>query len=236
MRRLTRNTGQHLFRFGQEDKAAFETLKHYLNRAKTLVFYNPGQPTRVIADASPVGLGAVLVQKQAEDRRIICYASRSLSSVERRYSQTEREALALVWACERFHPYIYGTKVELVTDHKPLQFIYGPRSKPSARVEWWVLRLQPYEYDVIHIPGTKNIADSLFRLLKPRKMTKQVREPKRMCVQSQELHQERRSCMKWRGHQPGSKNWKKCAAALELENGENAANPYMQQLAEKSVL
>jgi hypothetical protein len=51
----------------------------------------------------------------------ICYASRNLTACERRYSQTEREALALVWACERFHAYIYGTKFELVTDRKPLE-------------------------------------------------------------------------------------------------------------------
>ncbi|KAL1256495.1 hypothetical protein QQF64_012040 [Cirrhinus molitorella] len=74
----------------------------------------------------------------------VCYISRSLSECERRYSQTEREALALVWACERLHPYIYGRQFDLLTDHKPLEAIYGPRFKPCARVERWVLRLQPY--------------------------------------------------------------------------------------------
>ena len=56
----------------------------------------------MIADSSPVGLGAVLVQEQQGELRVISYASRSLSHTERRYSQTEKEVLAIVWACERF--------------------------------------------------------------------------------------------------------------------------------------
>ena len=59
------------------------------------------------------------MQSQNGESRVICYASRSLSDVERRYSQTEKEALALVWACEGFYMYIYGIDFELLTDHKP---------------------------------------------------------------------------------------------------------------------
>ena len=55
----------------------------------------------------PVGSGAVLVQEQREELRAISYASRSLSDTERGYSQTEKEALAIVWACERFHAHLY---------------------------------------------------------------------------------------------------------------------------------
>ena len=84
----------------------------------TLAYFDRNVSCRqVIADASPVGLGAVIVQEHEGTLRPICYASRTLSSVERRYSQTEKEALALVWACERFHQYLYGLHFELVTDH-----------------------------------------------------------------------------------------------------------------------
>ena len=69
------------------------------------------------------------------------YASRSLTAVERRYSQTEREVLALVWACEKFHVYLYGNHFELETDRKPLEVIYSSKSQPSARIERWVLQL-----------------------------------------------------------------------------------------------
>ena len=64
--------------------------------------------TQVIADACPVGLGAVLVQIQGEDYKISCYASRLLSDIERRYSQTEKETLGFDWACERFHVFLLG--------------------------------------------------------------------------------------------------------------------------------
>ena len=121
--------------------------------------------TQVITVASAVKLGAVFVQEQVGEYRVICYASRSLTDVERRYSQTEKEALAIVWACERLHPYLYGIQFELLTDHKPLEFIYSPKSKPCVRIERWVLRMQQYTYTVWWIPGNSNIADSLLRLL-----------------------------------------------------------------------
>lgn len=102
---------------------------------------------------------------------MICYASRSLSDVERRYSQTEKEALGLVWACEKFHQYIYGIEFELITDHRPLEFIYSKKSKPSARIERWVLRLQSYNFRVKYMPGHTNIADPLSRLVDKQKKT-----------------------------------------------------------------
>ena len=97
--------------------------------------------TKVIADASPVGLGAVLVQQQGEELRVISYASRSLSDTERRYSQTEKEALAIVWSCERFHTYLYDADFELMTDQKPLECIFSPTSKTCTRIERWLLRM-----------------------------------------------------------------------------------------------
>ena len=77
-----------------------------------------------MADASPVGLEAILIQEHAGTKRAVASASRNLRSVERRYSQTEKEALGLVWACERFHVYLFGLKFELLTDNKPLEVSY----------------------------------------------------------------------------------------------------------------
>lgn len=70
-------------------------------------YFDPQKETEFIANASPVGLGATLYQKHRGERRSVAYASRALSNVERCYSQTEREALAIVWSCEHFHVYIW---------------------------------------------------------------------------------------------------------------------------------
>ena len=73
----------------------------------------------------------------------------------------KKEGLALIWACERFQLYVFGREFELETDHKPLQYIYNKTSRPSARIERWVLRLQGYNFKVIYRPGKTNIADAL---------------------------------------------------------------------------
>jgi transposase InsO family protein len=162
LRKLTRKNVK--FEWGIEQKQAFAKLKEEITHSGTLAYFRQDCKTRIVADAGPAGLGAVLLQQQDEFWRPIAYASRCLSDVERRYSQTEKEALALVWACERFNLYVYGRKFELETDHKPLEVIYGRKSKPSARIERWVLRLQGYEYNVVYRPGKSNIADCLSRL------------------------------------------------------------------------
>ena len=107
----------------------------------------------------------VLVQEQEDGPRVIACTNCSLSDVERQYSQTEKEAVALVWACEKLHPYIYWMYFELVTDHKQLQTIFSPRSKPCACIERWFLQMHLYAFKIIYAPGRQNIADPLSRLM-----------------------------------------------------------------------
>ena len=83
----------------------------------------------------------VLLQERKGENPVIAYSSwgLQLSDVERRrlYSQTEKEALGIVWDCEKFHVYLYEIVFWLWTDHKPLEFVYSEWSRPTARIERW---------------------------------------------------------------------------------------------------
>ena len=154
------------FKWEAVHQHAFEKLKHSLTSVPVMAYFDTQKDTVITVDASPVGTSAILAQEQphSDDCHIVAYASMALSPVEKRYSRTEKEALSIVWAVEHFHLFIYGKLFKLITDHKPLEVIYGnPKSKPSARIERWVLRLQPYQFTVQYKPGIKNPADFLSR-------------------------------------------------------------------------
>ena len=131
----------------QNKLQAFNQIEDLLTNAKVMAYFDPSKDTELITDASPWGLSAILMQKSPvqDDSRVVAYASRTLTDVERRYSRTEREMLAIVWAVERFHVYLYSSHFTLVTDCKPVQLILdNPQLKPPARIERWNLRLQGY--------------------------------------------------------------------------------------------
>ena len=106
LRRFTRQDNE--WKWGKEESEGFETLKKQLAEVSMMAFYDKDAPTEVVTEESPVGLGAILVQEQKGVKRAVAFARRSLSNVERRYSQTEKKALAVVWGCERFNVYLSG--------------------------------------------------------------------------------------------------------------------------------
>lgn len=154
------------FSWGKEQQHAFSKIKDILSNPKNLGYYSPLDKTIVIADASPTGLGAVLIQESDGRKRVICYISKGLSETEQAYAQNEKEALALVWSVERLEMYLRGLEFLLVTDHQPLKVLFGPKQRPCRRIERWALRLQSFRFKIIHIPGKANIADPLSRLPK----------------------------------------------------------------------
>lgn len=167
LRSLTKHSTK--FKWGTEQQQAFDSLINHLSKCPVVSYFDTSKPTEVIVDASPVGLGAILAQYDEEGiGTIVAYASRSLSNVERRYAQIEREALAAVWACERFHIYVHGSKFTIVTDHKPLLSMYGnPNTKLPMRIERWSLRLLPYEFNLRYRQGKFNPSDYLSRHPQP---------------------------------------------------------------------
>ena len=151
----------------EEHQKSLTEIQQTLSSETTLAYFQPSLETELLVDASPTGIGAILTQKDLSTNaipRVICYSSRALSEAEKRYSQIEREALAIMWGCEKYHLYLYGKPFSVVTDHKPLVKIFNdPAHKPPPRIERWILKLQPYEFTVEYRPGEDNPADYLSR-------------------------------------------------------------------------
>ena len=108
------------WQWNQEHLQSFSTLKYLASSAPVLAYFNPRQPVKLSVDASPKDLGAVLLQNDHP----MAYASRALTDTQQRYPQIEKEMLAVVYGCTKFHDYIYGMlKVEVESDHKSLEAI-----------------------------------------------------------------------------------------------------------------
>ena len=147
--------------FGVEQRTAFDKLKQLLASKQVLTVYQPSLDLKLDADASKVGLGAVLshLDENGEERPIE-FISRTLNKAERNYSQIEREALSIVWAIKRFHRYLFARPFLLVTDHKPLEFIFHPhKGIPEmgiSRIVRWALILGSYQYTIKFRPTHKH--------------------------------------------------------------------------------
>ena len=151
--------------WGPPQAAAFNRVKEELTRPTTLALYDPSAPTKISADASAYGLGAVLLQK-FDTWKPVAFASRSMSETERRYAQIEKEALATTWACEKFADFVVGKHIEIETDHKPLVPLLGAKHLDCLppRILRFRLRLDRFSYDINHVPGKElYTADTLSR-------------------------------------------------------------------------
>ena len=149
---------------------AFVSSKELLLSSRLLVHFDPSIKLTLAVDASTYGLGAVLAHKYPNgSERPIGYASRSLSSAEKNYSQIEKEGLACVFGVNKFRSYLLGHSFELVTDHKPLLSLFhqhkATSAQASARIRRWSLTLSAYEYTIV-FRGTNqhSNADALSRL------------------------------------------------------------------------
>jgi hypothetical protein len=146
----------------------FDRIKKTIASAPVLALYDPAKPTTISADNSSYGLGAVLQQQQSDGTwRPVFYASRSLTDVERRYAQLEKECLSLTWACERLSDFIVGIPFQLYTDHKPLVSLLSSKRALDdipPRIQRMRIRLMRFDYSVHYVAGSQiGTADTLSR-------------------------------------------------------------------------
>ncbi|XP_061727739.1 uncharacterized protein K02A2.6-like [Cydia pomonella] len=153
---------------------AFNKIKTCLASDQVLAHYNPEAQLVLTADASPHGLGCILSLIDSDGQeRPISYASRTLNAAEKRYSQIQKEATALVFAVRRFHQYLYGRSKPFIlrTDHKPLISIFGPhRGIPEVsanRLQRYAIFLSSYNYKIEFVRSADNSADYLSRACAP---------------------------------------------------------------------
>ena len=140
---------------------SFQKLKDMCTSAPVLARFNPAKEVTIQCDASSYGLGAALLQ----DERPVAFTSRALTLTEQRYAQIEKECLAILHACKRFHFYVFGRQVSVESDHKPLQSIFTkPLLAAPMRLQAMMLRLQPYDLKVKYRPGKEiPLGDALSR-------------------------------------------------------------------------
>ena len=159
--------------WGQAQTKAFQKVKAMLTSDCVLVHYDPTKELLLACDASPYGVGAVLSHRfQDGQERPIAFASSLLALAEKRYSQLEKEGLAIIFGIKKFHMYLFGRRFEILSDHKLLQHLFqATKATPvmaSARIQRWALILGGYDYAIAYKPGEKHgNADSLSRLPLP---------------------------------------------------------------------
>ena len=153
------------FRWTEDQQRAFEELRDKLLHPPILRYPNLKKPFLLMTDASGFALGAVLGQQEDNEKdHVIAYASRGLKPHEKNYSTIEKEALAIVFAFKQFRHYVYGQKIVLYTDHKPLVWLMTHKDT-SSRLIRWALLLQEYNIEFKYKVGKANAnADSLSRI------------------------------------------------------------------------
>ena len=154
------------FQYSAADKKSFLYLRSAVTKDTCLATFDAESHTEVHVDASGIGIGAILTQRQSSGvMRVVAFASRLLSPVEQRYSNTERELLAIKWAvCHRFRLQLLGRQFEVHTDHAAL-VNECKLKEPTSRIHRMLLKLDAFDCKIVHRAGKNNMgADFLSRI------------------------------------------------------------------------
>ncbi|XP_018401810.1 PREDICTED: uncharacterized protein K02A2.6-like [Cyphomyrmex costatus] len=142
------------FSWSSSCEAAFIKLKEEIASDRVLMPYNPSLPVTVACDASPTGIAGVLSHIVEGIEKPVAFVSRSLTRAEQNYSQLDREALAIIFAIQKFYRYVYGRPFTLISDNRPLTRIFQHNTKlpaiTSARLLRYATFLSNFNYKVEH--------------------------------------------------------------------------------------
>ena len=152
------------FEFDSQCLHAFSVLKDNLISTPIVVAPDWSFPFELMCDASDYAIGAVLGQKREKIFKVIYFASRTLNDAQLNYATTEKELLALVFAFDKFRPYLIGNKVVVHTDHSAIKYLMTKKDE-KPRLIRWVLMLQEFDVEIKDKKDTENlVADHLSRL------------------------------------------------------------------------
>lgn len=153
------------FEWNEEREGAFRKLIAALTSAPILASPRYEVPFEIQADASKTACGAVLVQYHEGTEKVIAYMSQKFTATQQKYHVTELECLAVILAIEKFRPYVEGTHFKVITDHHALIWLKNLKD-PTGRLARWSLRLQAYDFTLVHRKGKFHIVpDALSRLV-----------------------------------------------------------------------
>ena len=150
------------FNWGLEHDDVFRLIKKEIMVALILAYYNLNKPSILQTNASCKGLGACLLQNE----KPVYFATKALTEMQKGYVVIELESLAVTWAMEKFHHFLYGNEFTLETDQKPLEAILSKSlNQATPRLQRILIRTFPYHFKIRYIPGaTNHVVDCLSRL------------------------------------------------------------------------
>jgi hypothetical protein len=164
------------FIFSPECVEAFSILKKRLTEAPILVAPDWDLPFELMCDASDFAIGAVLGQRKTKHFQPIHYASKTMTEAQTHYTTTEKELLAVVYAFEKFRPYLILIKCVVYTDHSALKYLFA-KQDAKPRLLRWVLLLQEFDIIIRDKKGAENLAaDHLSRLENPHQDVLEIKE------------------------------------------------------------